>query len=183
MVADADKSKICLPEVRCEEFLGFLFVNLDVDAAPMESWFPGARAELEEWVPNWAHLKPLEWAEIPEKCNWKVSVENYSECYHCALNHLTFSNGIVKPETYDIQNTGEKLLSTSSAESDEILENSSNTDLTISAIVVNAFDKVKQVFMDDADSGQDFSADTVLDTSFSLSGTVSTAGSGTLTKL
>ena len=34
--------------------------------------------------------------------------------------------------------------------------------------------------MDDPDSGQDFSADTVLDTSFSLSGTVSTVGSGTV---
>ena len=76
-------------------------------------------------------------------------------------------------------NTGEKLISTSSTETDEILENSSNADLTISAVVTNTFDKVKQVFMDDADSGQDFSADTVLDTSFSLSGTVSTAGSGT----
>ena len=76
-------------------------------------------------------------------------------------------------------NTGEKLISTSSSETDEILENSSNADLTISAVVTNTFDKVKQVFMDDPDSGQDFSADTVLDTSFSLSGTVSTAGSGT----
>ena len=106
VVAGADKSKICLTEVRCEEFLGFLFVNLDMAAAPMESWFPGVRAELEEWVPNWAALKPLEWVEIPEKCNWKVSVENYSECYHCALNHMTFSNGVVKPETYDIQPQG-----------------------------------------------------------------------------
>lgn len=76
-------------------------------------------------------------------------------------------------------NTGEKLISTSSSETDEIIENSSNTDLTISAVVTNTFDKVKQVFMDDPDSGEDFSADTVLDTSFSLSGTVSTAGSGT----
>ena len=71
------------------------------------------------------------------------------------------------------------LSTTSSSETDEILENSSNADLTISAVVTNTFDKVKQVFMDDPDSGQDFSADTVLDTSFSLSGTVSTAGSGT----
>ena len=101
-----DASKICLTEVRCEEFLGFLFVNLDPDAAPMEDWFPNARAELEEWVPNWADLRPLEWVEIPETCNWKVSVENYSECYHCALNHPTFSNGVIKPETYDIQPQG-----------------------------------------------------------------------------
>ena len=75
-------------------------------------------------------------------------------------------------------NTGEKLISTSSTETDEILENS-NTDLTISAVVGNTFDKVKQIFMDDPDSGQDFTADTDLNTEFSLSGTVSTAGSGT----
>lgn len=101
-----DKASVFLTEVRSEEFLGFLFVNLDPDAKPMEDWFPGARAELEEWVPNWAELKPLEWVEIPEKCNWKVSVENYSECYHCTLNHPTFANGVVKPRTYDIQPQG-----------------------------------------------------------------------------
>ncbi|MGR3491807.1 MAG: aromatic ring-hydroxylating oxygenase subunit alpha, partial [Shimia sp.] len=101
-----DKSSVCLTEVRAETFLGFVFVNLDQDAAPMDAWFPDARTELEEWVPNWADLKPLEWVEIPETCNWKVSVENYSECYHCSLNHPTFANGVVKPETYDIQPQG-----------------------------------------------------------------------------
>ena len=101
-----DKSKVCLTEVRTECLLGFVFVNLDPDAAPMEDWFPGARAELEEWVPNWAALKPLEWVEVQEACNWKVSVENYSECYHCSLNHPTFATGVVRPETYDIQPQG-----------------------------------------------------------------------------
>lgn len=101
-----DKSSICLTEVRTEEFLGFVFVNLDPDAAPMEEWFPNARSELEEWVPNFKKLQPLEWISIPENCNWKVSVENYSECYHCSLNHKTFATGVVKPETYDIQPQG-----------------------------------------------------------------------------
>ncbi|MEM9708602.1 MAG: aromatic ring-hydroxylating dioxygenase subunit alpha [Pseudomonadota bacterium] len=101
-----DPASVHLTEVRSEEFLGFLFVNLDPDAAPMEDWFPGTRAELTEWVPNWASLKPIEWVEIPERCNWKVSVENYSECYHCTLNHPTFARGVVKPETYDIQPQG-----------------------------------------------------------------------------
>ncbi len=101
-----DKSKICLTGVRVEEFLGFVFVNLDPDAVPMEDWFPNARKELEEWVPNFGDLRPLEWVEIPERCNWKVSVENYSECYHCALCHPTFANGVVRPETYDIQPQG-----------------------------------------------------------------------------
>ncbi|MCV6592624.1 MAG: aromatic ring-hydroxylating dioxygenase subunit alpha [Silicimonas sp.] len=101
-----DPKSICLTQVRAEEFLGFLFVNLDPDAAPMDAWFPQAREELTEWLPHWADLKPLEWVEIPENCNWKVSVENYSECYHCALNHPTFASGVVKPETYDIQPQG-----------------------------------------------------------------------------
>lgn len=101
-----DASKICLTEVRTEVFLGFVFVNLDPDAEPMDAWFPNARAELEEFVPNWADLKPLEWVEIPENCNWKVSVENYSECYHCTLNHPTFATGVIRPETYDIQPQG-----------------------------------------------------------------------------
>ncbi|MEM1315914.1 MAG: Rieske (2Fe-2S) protein, partial [Pseudomonadota bacterium] len=41
-----DRSRICLTEVRTEVFLGFIFVNLDPDAKPMDDWFPGARAEL-----------------------------------------------------------------------------------------------------------------------------------------
>ena len=98
-----DREKVCLTEVKCEDFNGFLFVNLDPDAAPMEDWFPGVRDEIRAFVPDIDQLAPLEWVEIPENCNWKVSVENYSECYHCPLNHPTFAEGVVKPETYDIQ--------------------------------------------------------------------------------
>ena len=101
-----DKSSICLTSVRTEVFLGFIFVNLDNDAKPMDEWFPNVRTELESYIPHWDTLAPLEWVEIPENCNWKVSVENYSECYHCALNHPTFSTGVVRPETYDIQPQG-----------------------------------------------------------------------------
>ena len=101
-----DKSSICLTSVRTEIFLGFIFVNLDNDAKPMDDWFPNVRTELESYIPHWDTLAPLEWVEIPENCNWKVSVENYSECYHCTLNHPTFSTGVVRPETYDIQPQG-----------------------------------------------------------------------------
>ena len=98
-----DKEKICLTEVLTEDFNGFLFVNLDDDAKTMDEWFPGVREEIRAFVPNIDKLAPLEWVEIDENCNWKVSVENYSECYHCPLNHPTFAEGVVKPETYDIQ--------------------------------------------------------------------------------
>ena len=101
-----DRGDVCLSEVRVEEFLGFLFVNLDPDAEPMDSWFPGVRGKLAAYVPDIGSLEPFEWVEVEENCNWKVSVENYSECYHCQLNHPTFSNGVIKAETYDIQPQG-----------------------------------------------------------------------------
>ena len=98
-----DREKICLTSVRTEEFHGFIFVNLDDDTAPMDDWFPGVREEIANFVPQIKDLAPLEWVEIAENCNWKVSIENYSECYHCPSNHPTFAEGVVKPETYDIQ--------------------------------------------------------------------------------
>lgn len=101
-----DKASICLTPVNIEIMHGFIFANLDADARPMDEWFPGVRQQLADHVPDIDRLKPLEWIEIPERCNWKVSVENYSECYHCTLTHKTFSTGVVKPETYDIQPQG-----------------------------------------------------------------------------
>ncbi|CTQ63174.1 aromatic ring-hydroxylating oxygenase subunit alpha [Roseibium album] len=101
-----DRKQICLTSVRIEDFCGFLFVNLDPDAKPMDDWFPNVRNELQAFVPHIDRLRPLEWVEIEENCNWKVSVENYSECYHCPINHPTFASGVVKPETYDIQPQG-----------------------------------------------------------------------------
>jgi phenylpropionate dioxygenase-like ring-hydroxylating dioxygenase large terminal subunit len=105
-VPGLDISNICLSQVKVEELHGFVFVNLDSQAKPIDQWFPGVREELAQFVPQIAQLKPLEWVEVPEACNWKVSVENYSECYHCKLNHRTFATGVVKPETYDIQPQG-----------------------------------------------------------------------------
>jgi len=101
-----DKSAICLTEIKIEDFCGFLFANLDPQAKSMAEWFPNVRQELQSFVPHIQQLKPIEWVEVAERCNWKVSVENYSECYHCQLNHPTFANGIVKSSTYDIQPQG-----------------------------------------------------------------------------
>ncbi len=101
-----DRSRICLTEVRTELFCGFVFVNLDTDARPMAECYPGVEAELRAYLPQIDRLRPLEWVEVPEACNWKVSVENYSECYHCTLNHPTFAKGVIEPKSYDIQPQG-----------------------------------------------------------------------------
>ncbi len=105
-IPDFDISSVRLAEVKTEIFLGFVFVNMDPDARPMGEWFPNVRKELSEFVPHIDRLQPLEWVRVSENCNWKVSVENYSECYHCRVNHPTFASGVIKPETYDIQPQG-----------------------------------------------------------------------------
>ncbi len=105
-VPGLDISEICLSSVKTELFHGFIFVNLNPDAKPMDDWFPGARRELAAFVPQLDRLRPLQWIAVEERCNWKVAVENYSECYHCRLNHPAFANGVIKPETYDIQPQG-----------------------------------------------------------------------------
>jgi len=101
-----DRGTVCLTAVKIEDFQGFLFVNLDPDAPAMDTCFPGVREQLAAYVPEIARLRPVEWVEVEERCNWKVSVENYSECYHCERNHPTFATGVIKPETYDIQPQG-----------------------------------------------------------------------------
>ena len=104
-----DRARICLTSARTEVIGGFIFVNLDPQAKTMEEWYPGLAAGLEEYLPDLARLRPVYTHEVEERCNWKVSVENYSECYHCRLNHPTFANGVVDADSYDVVSAGHAL--------------------------------------------------------------------------
>lgn len=113
--AALDVSGICLKEVGLEKFCGFLFVNLDPDAKPMSWWFPDVEQQLQAFVPDIDLLQPMRYVEVDEACNWKVSVENYNECYHCPLNHPTFAKGVIDPATYNIEPNGYSLRHTTVA--------------------------------------------------------------------
>lgn len=104
-----DREAICLTGVRTEVVGGFVFVNLDEGARPMESWYPGLARNLAEFLPDLDRLRPAYTREVEERCNWKISVENYSECYHCRLNHPTFASGVVDADRYDIVAKGHLL--------------------------------------------------------------------------
>ena len=56
---------------------------------------------------------------------------------------------------------GEKIIASDSAETGKLVEDSTNTDVTISEVTSFKFEEAKAMFMDDADSGEDFSADIV----------------------
>ena len=63
---------------------------------------------------------------------------------------------------------GEKITASDSSETGAIVENSGNTDLTILAKSTFSVSNFKQVFMDDEDSGQDFTADFVTSVSTNI---------------
>ncbi len=104
-----DASEICLTEVRTDDFLGFLFVNLDEAAPPMDEMYPGVRSALHEFLPSIERMRPLERRDFVAEANWKLAVENYNECYHCRTAHPSFSAGVVKPDTYSIEPVGHAL--------------------------------------------------------------------------
>ena len=76
---------------------------------------------------------------------------------------LTSGTQVVLTNVSGTFSTGEKLIVSDSAETDQIVENSSNADLTVSSIVSHKFSDTRSVFQDDDDSGQDFTADLVLE--------------------
>jgi len=84
---------------------------------------------------------------------------------------LTSGTTVVLTNVSGTFTLGEKIIVSDSAETDQIVENTSNADLTISNIVTHIFSETRSFFMDDADSGQDFTADAVL-----ISTTTSDAG-------
>ena len=59
---------------------------------------------------------------------------------------------------------GEEITSSDSAETGGIVENSSNADITVTKSETFTFNNFRQVYMEDADSGQDFTANLVLET-------------------
>jgi phenylpropionate dioxygenase-like ring-hydroxylating dioxygenase large terminal subunit len=74
-----------LVELPLESWHGFLFVNGSADAPP----FAEHVGALEELVAPYRpeRLVPLASHDYDLACNWKVVLENYHECYHCALIH------------------------------------------------------------------------------------------------
>jgi hypothetical protein len=63
---------------------------------------------------------------------------------------------------------GETITASDSSETDDVIEDSSNADLTILKVEPFSFSDTKQTFMDDDDSGEDFTADIVTESDQSL---------------
>lgn len=82
------RDTVRLPALRLELWHGFIFVNLDPDAAPLAP----SLAKLE---PLWAGYEatgltavPPVLSDTPLPWNWKVQVENFTDAYHPEFVHI-----------------------------------------------------------------------------------------------
>ncbi|MEM7338733.1 MAG: ring-hydroxylating oxygenase subunit alpha [Actinomycetota bacterium] len=96
---------ICLDEVQITELGGFVFVNLDPDAAPLEEQSGDLAAEIAHWAPDVEHLTFAHRLTYEIESNWKNVVDNFLECYHCHVAHTDFVS-LVDMGTYRVTTHG-----------------------------------------------------------------------------
>jgi choline monooxygenase len=101
-IAAFDPAEFGLKPVRLDGFLGFLFVNLDGAAPPLNDVAGELAAEIAAFSPHAAELLCAHRNEYPMAANWKNSVENYSECYHCPNQHPTLVAGALDVQSYRV---------------------------------------------------------------------------------
>ena len=81
-----------LAAVRVDTWQGFVFLNLDPEAASLAEQLGDLPEHLGRF--DFGALRSAKRVEYDVAANWKFIAENYSECYHCPglhphLNHLT----------------------------------------------------------------------------------------------
>jgi len=80
-----DKGAYPLHRTALVEWEGFLFVNLAEPPVPFEPAFRSVLGKFSPW--NLSKLRSLRQIDYNVAANWKLIVQNYSECYHCPLIH------------------------------------------------------------------------------------------------
>jgi Rieske 2Fe-2S family protein len=83
------KAKYPLYQAAIGSWEGFLFVNLSPQPEPFEQAFAALIGRFNQW--GIAALRSARRIEYDVQANWKLLVENYSECYHCPLIHPALS--------------------------------------------------------------------------------------------
>lgn len=89
MGADFDPADYGLFAAQIRIFEGLIFVCASDAPPPIDT---GLAALQEQAAPfDFANMKIAHQATYPVPANWKLALENYMECYHCAPSHKEYS--------------------------------------------------------------------------------------------
>jgi choline monooxygenase len=98
-----DPAQFSLLPVAVDTWGPFVFVNPSVSAEPLGAVLADLPARLDSSGIELSTLRFHSHHEWPSEVNWKVAIENYLECYHCAVAHPDFSKVIdVRPDEYQL---------------------------------------------------------------------------------
>lgn len=94
-----DKNDFPLKSIRLEIFCGMIMINLDPDAKAFSETYDGLEDEIRQYMPSVDGLAYAQRDTFTVASNWKVLVDNFLECYHCAPAHRDFVD-LVNMESY-----------------------------------------------------------------------------------
>ena len=101
-----DSGELGLAAIKVEAWGPLVFVNPDSDAPPLADALGDMPAQLAELLDIDALVFRFR-SESSLETNWKVSCENFLECYHCAVAHPGFSAAVdVSPDAYRLESSG-----------------------------------------------------------------------------
>jgi carnitine monooxygenase subunit len=89
-----ERDELGLVPVAVDTWGPFVFVNPDPDAEPLHAALGDLPAVVAEHGLDVDALRFHQRYPYELKANWKVAVENYLECYHCAINHPGFVDAV-----------------------------------------------------------------------------------------
>jgi phenylpropionate dioxygenase-like ring-hydroxylating dioxygenase large terminal subunit len=80
-----DRSKLSIPKVKLERWGGWVWLNMDPDCEPLESWLGQATQVLAPF--HFDEMRPVFWKTLLAPVNWKVVAEAFNEGYHSGATH------------------------------------------------------------------------------------------------
>lgn len=98
---DFDKADYGLKAVAVQQYMGLIFINFDTDAESFRPALDLVQAPLGAY--DLANAKVAHQKAYTVEANWKLCLENYLECYHCASSHKFYSR------SHSLKEPGEKV--------------------------------------------------------------------------
>jgi choline monooxygenase len=99
--ASFDGDELSLRPARVETWGPFVFVCADLDADPLAAALGRLPELLERGGVPLGELRFRRRVDYGLAANWKIAIENFLECYHCAVAHPGFSRLVnVDPDAY-----------------------------------------------------------------------------------
>jgi phenylpropionate dioxygenase-like ring-hydroxylating dioxygenase large terminal subunit len=101
-----DAEELRLEPIQVDAWGPFIFVNPDSEAPPLVDALGDVPAQVAEIL----DVDALQFrfrTEFELDANWKISCENFLECYHCAVAHPGFTAAVdVSPDAYRLEADG-----------------------------------------------------------------------------